>query len=95
MMNIPKSILIVVTLLFSALTAYALWDVGYIGIFDYHRHSSAGWQVIMDLVIVCGLMIVWMVNDARAKGRTVWPFVLITLSGGSFGPLLYLITSKK
>lgn len=84
-------VLLVVTLLFGALTAYALLDVGYWGIFDYHRHSSAGWQVITDLVIVCGLAIGWMLADARRKGRTAWPYVLLTLAAGSFGPLLYLL----
>lgn len=84
-------ILAAITAAFGALTAHALLDVGYLGIFDYHRHSSAGWQVITDLVIVCGLAIAWMVGDARRTGRRAWPFILLTLAAGSFGPLLYLL----
>lgn len=90
-MNAKVMILSLVTLAFGALTLYALWDVGYWGIFDYHRHSSAGWQVFTDLVIVCGLAMAWMLSNARETGRTVWPFILLTVFGGAFGPLLYLL----
>ena len=76
---------------FSVLSAYAVIQVGYIGIFDYHRHSPAGWQVFTDLVIGMLLIIVWMVADGRARGRNPWPFVVVTLFLGSFGPLLYLL----
>jgi hypothetical protein len=34
---------------------------------------------------------VWMLDDARRNQLSAWPFVLITLGGGAFGPLLYLI----
>lgn len=93
-MSLRFLVLALVTLAFGVLTAYALMDVGYWGIFDYHRHSSAGWQVFTDLVIVCGLAISWMISHSRRTGRTVWPFVLITLTAGSFGPLLYLLMGE-
>ena len=86
--------LILVIAAFGALSAYAVMDVGYLGIFDYHRHSSAGWQVITDLVIVCTLAIFWMVSDARKTGRNPWPYVVVTLAAGSFGPLFYLLVGE-
>ena len=76
---------------FSVLSAYAVMQVGYLGIIDYHRHSPAGWQVFTDLVIGMLLIIVWMVKDARNRGRNPWPFVAATLFLGSFGPLLYVL----
>ena len=76
---------------FSVLTAYALAEVGYIGIFDYHRHSPAGWQVFADLVVALILVTVWMVPEARRFGRNPWPYVAVTLVAGSIGPLLYLV----
>ena len=78
---------------FTLLTLYALFDVGYVGIFDYHRHSSAGWQVFTDLVIALVLVMIWMVDDARRLGRNPWPWIVGTLFLGSISPLLYLATS--
>ncbi len=79
------------TLDFAVLTGYALMEHGYIGLFEYQFGSLAGWQVLVDLVIVCLLAMIWMIADARRTGRAVWPYLLLTLCGGSFGPLLYLI----
>ncbi|MEL7023568.1 MAG: DUF2834 domain-containing protein [Pseudomonadota bacterium] len=89
-----KSLAIAMLVPFLVLTAYAVWKVGYIGIFDYHRHSPAGWQVFTDLVIALVLVLSFMVPEARRKGRTVWPWVLMTLTLGSIGPLLFLATAK-
>ncbi len=80
---------------FAALTIYALLEVGYIGIFDYHRHSPAGWQVFADLVVALLLVLYWLVGDARKTGRNPWPWVVVTLFLGSIGPLLYLISGRK
>jgi hypothetical protein len=86
------SILILIP--FSILTAYTLFDVGYLGLLDYHRHSSAGWQVFTDLVIALILATIWMFKDARESNRSPWPWFAITLFMGSIGPLLYLITKQ-
>ncbi len=83
-------LLVAVLVLFGALTAVALMDVGYWGIIQPHFQSWGAAQVLADLVIVAGLSCVWMVNDARSRGANAWPFVAITLVLGSFGPLLYL-----
>ena len=77
-----KVILIAVLAAFGALTGKALLDHGYLGIFEYHFPSTAGWQVIADLVIVCALAILWMVRDAKTQGRNPWPFVVITIAAG-------------
>lgn len=85
---------ILILIPFSALSAFAVFKVGYLGIFDYHRHSPAGWQVFSDLVIACILILVWLIPEAKRNGRNPWPFVAITVCLGSFGPLLYLATGK-
>ncbi|WP_181706098.1 DUF2834 domain-containing protein [Chthonobacter rhizosphaerae] len=90
-----RALLLSVLAVFSALSAVALWQHGYWGIFEPLFRSSAGAQVLADIVIALGLAIVWMVHDARATGRTVWPFVVVTLAVGSFGPLLYLLTRPR
>lgn len=83
-----------VTLDFAVLSGYAMMQHGYLGLFEYQLASPAGWQVLADLVIVCTLAMVWMVADARRSGRTVWPYLLLTLTAGSFGPLLYLLLGQ-
>ena len=90
-MNVKASVLVPILIPFSLVTAYALWEVGYIGIFT---SSFANWgtaQVLCDLVVTSLLAILWMVNDARTRGTNPWPFVVVTLLAGSFGPLLYLL----
>tara|TARA_R110000868_G_scaffold411503_2_gene704784 strand:- start:583 stop:969 length:387 start_codon:yes stop_codon:yes gene_type:complete len=83
-----------VILAFGVLSVEALLDVGFIGIFELHLASWAGMQVITDLVIVCGLAMIWMVSDSRTSGVPAWPFVILTLVSGSFGPLFYLVARE-
>lgn len=88
-----QRILLTITLvLFGALTAVALWQHGYWGIIAPLFQSFGGGQVFADLVIALVLVMVWMWRDAKATGRNAWPWFVVTLALGSFGPLLYLLT---
>lgn len=93
-MSIRLPLLIAVTAAFSTLSVVALVDAGYLGIFEASLDSWATTQVLFDLVIVAVLAMMWIVNDARKRGTNPWPFVALTLVGGSFGPLLYLIVRE-
>lgn len=90
----PRSLLLLVLVLFGALSAAALWQHGYWGILAPHFQSLAGGQVFADLVIALSLVMVWMWRDARALGRSPWPWIAATLALGSFGPLVYLLTRR-
>ena len=90
-----RAILILILIGFSILTGLALWHHGYWGIFEPQLKSFAGAQVLVDLVIALSLFLVWMFRDAKASGRNPWPWLVITLALGSFGPLLYLLTGKN
>lgn len=79
---------------FTVLTVYAVAQVGYIGLIDYHRHSPAGWQVFTDLVVALILVLTWLIPEARRTGRNPWPWVVATLFLGSIGPLLYMATDR-
>jgi phosphate/sulfate permease len=87
-----RALLVVTLVLFGALTAAALWQQGYWGILLPHFQTFGGAQVFADLVIALTLVLIWMWRDAKATGRKVWPWIVITLVAGSFGPLLYLLT---
>jgi len=89
-----RPLLIVVLVLFVALSAIALWKHGYWGIIASHFQSFGGGQVLADLVIALVLVMIWMWHDAKAAGRAIWPWIAVTLVLGSIGPLLYLLTRK-
>lgn len=93
-MHLPRPILLAILLPFALYSSYVLIEVGYLGLLQSHMHL-AGYQVFIDLVIVCVLAMVWMWRDAAATGRTVWPYLLITLVLGSIGPLLYLLLARQ
>ena len=91
----PRLILVPVLVVFTVLSALALWHHGYWGILEPHFKSFGGGQVLMDLVIALSLVMVWMWQDARQHGRNPWPWILVTLVAGSFGPLLYLLSRQQ
>lgn len=94
-MSGTQKLAIALLLPFLALTAYALVKVGYIGIIDYQRHSPAGWQVFVDLVIALILVLGWLAPEARRAGRNPWPWIIGTVFTGSIAPLLYLAIYGK
>jgi hypothetical protein len=88
-------LVLAVLLAFGAYSLYVMWQVGYVGIWQAGLANLAALQVLLDLVIVCALASIWMLVDGRSRGLTAWPFVLITLAAGSFGPLLYLLYRNR
>lgn len=79
---------------FAVLTGWALMNGGIRGILAFHQ-SPGGWQVFIDLVIALLLVLSFLVPHAKARGRNPWPWVVLTLCLGSFGPLLYFVTGKE
>lgn len=76
---------------FSALTAYTVYQHGYIGFFQLMAANAATITASVDLVIALGLILLWIGQDAWERGISPFPYVLLTLALGSIGPLLYLI----
>lgn len=90
-MNLRTFLLLFILADFALLSGYAMYQVGYFGIWQAGMANWGAMQILADLVIVSLLACVWMVQDARARGQSPWIFVAITLVAGSFGPLLYLL----
>ena len=75
----------------AVVTAVALVQVGYLGIF---QEALAGWgagQVVSDLSVALVLVNVWMLVDAKNHGWNAWPYVVLSLPLGSLAPLAYLL----
>lgn len=90
-----KAISALVFLAFGAYSGWVMLQVGYLGIWEAGLASPGATQVLLDLVIVCALASAWMFRDARATGRNPWPYLLVTLFAGSFGPLLYVLLAPS
>lgn len=76
---------------FLVFTAWVIYRDGYMVFADVFLGSAAGVQVLIDLTISLALVATWMIRDARERGVSVAPYLLITLFLGSLGPLLYLV----
>jgi hypothetical protein len=86
-----RALLVLVVVGFGALTGLALRDHGVWGIIAPHFKTFGGAQVFTDLVIALSLAMIWIWHDAGERRVAAWPWILLTLATGSFGPLLYLL----
>lgn len=90
-----RSMLVITLILFGALSGTALWQHGYWGIIAPHFQNFGAGQVLADLAIALSLITIWMWQDAKTTGRNPWPWLVATLTLGSFGPLVYLLTRQS
>lgn len=86
-----RMIIIIVLVLFGALSVVAVWQEGVINIFSAIPRSAGSVQIFVDLVIACTLINVWIWRDAKKQGRNPWGWIILTFAIGSFGPLVYLL----
>jgi len=80
---------------FTVLSAYAVYDVGFVGVLEHQFSSSGGVQVWVDLAIALIFLMTWMVPHAKRTGRNPWPYVVATLIAGCFGPMSYIALAKS
>jgi MFS superfamily sulfate permease-like transporter len=76
---------------FAALTAYAVYQHGYVGFFEIMFANSVTWTALADLTIALSLVLAWMWQDSRERNVSFFPYAVLTLTLGSVGPLVYLI----
>ena len=90
-MNVKQLGVEVVLVAFSAFSAYVVYHYGYIGLFEQALANAATVQVFLDLAIALSIVILWMWQDAQKHDIAPLPYILLTLTLGSVGPLLYLV----
>lgn len=90
-MNARQIGLSVVLADFVALTAYVIYQYGYVGFFAMATANAVSVQLLVDLVIALSLFSIWMLRDAREHGISPLPYLLLVLTLGSIGALAYLI----
>ncbi len=94
-MNRKQILLAVLTFDFLALTGWAIYQHGYLGIFASALDSSASVLLAVDLLLAIAMVVGWMWVDASRHGLRVWPYLLLTATLGSAGPMLYLIRRES
>jgi hypothetical protein len=83
--------LVVVFLAFSVFTDWLVLKEGYTGFLRLSAREPWGLQMLLDVSIAIGLFLLWMVPDARRRGITAWPYVIVCVALGSIGALAYLV----
>jgi hypothetical protein len=84
-----------VLLAFLDLNAYVVWQYGYMGFWELVTANAATVAVVVDLTIALLFVTVWMWRDARRRGINLLPFMALTATLGSVGPLLYLVVHGR
>ena len=94
-MNGKQIVLAVILAGFLALTGYALWVHELVEFVELLMANAVTVLLAADLTIALTLVMIWMWTDARDRGVSPVPYVLLTLTTGSAGPLLYLIRRES
>lgn len=90
----PRTVALIVFVLFAALTAAAVVVDGT----DVPGAVTRTWsniQIWVDLLIMIVFWLAWMFKDARQSGTNPWGWIVFALILGSFSPLLYAIVYRR
>ncbi len=93
--NLVTFVLAIVLIDFLSLTGYAVWEYGLVGVFEAAFANPATILLGVDLVLALGVACYWMWSDAKKRGETALPYILLTAATGSAGPLAYLIKRSR
>jgi hypothetical protein len=92
--QIPMGILLPVLFAFSAATAFAIYQHGYIAFITYALANAATELLFVDLALSLVLVAAGLIRDARSRGVRYAPYLALALFFGSAGPLLYLVARE-
>ncbi len=94
-MSVRKSAIWIVLVAFSLLCTWAVAQQGYVAVWTVPFEQPVTIAVGVDLLIVLVLGCLWMLRDAKQAGRTVWPYICLTVTCGSIGLLLYFALGNE
>ena len=94
-MNAKQLGLSVVLIGFAGLNAYVVYEYGYVGFLRLVLANAATVAALVDLTIALSLVTLWMWQDSRERGIGFVPYVILTFTLGSIGPLCYLIRRES
>lgn len=77
---------------FLALTAYIFYLHGPVGWIPPLFETPLSILLTVDLLICLTIACVWLIADARRRGKNPWPYIALAYCTGGAGPLLYVIT---
>jgi hypothetical protein len=80
---------------FTAMTAYVIYQYGAIGWIPVAFANPVSSLVTIDLFIALGMVLGWVYADAKDRGVSPWPYIVLTLGTGSVGTLLYLLVRER
>lgn len=89
-MSLQRWLLAFILVDFTAFTVWVAADAGWTGFVATFESGPWAIQLALDLLISLGLVLTWIVRDARSRGMSPVFWVVFTLLTGSIGPLLYL-----
>lgn len=92
---IPRAFIWVFLTALTIITFLAVRDFGYMGIFSFGLYNFATMQIFLDLIITLILLLFVIWQDTRERKVSFWPWLIISLGFGTYGPLLYMLYRKK
>lgn len=79
---------------FTTFTGYILLEYG-MGWIDVAFANPVSTLVTIDLFIALSMVMSWVYVDAKERGVSPWPYLILTLGTGSVGTLLYLLVRER
>ncbi len=79
---------------FSLFTGYILVQYG-MGWINVAFANPVSTLVTIDLFIALSMVMGWIYVDAKHRGVSPWPYLVLTLATGSVGTLLYLLVRER
>ncbi len=89
-----RSQALVAAVILAGFVAYLLWVAsghGALGFLALAQREPWAMQLLVDLLVACSFGLRWVITDARRRGITPWPFVMLTVTCGSVGLLGYVV----